>query len=104
MLIIYHEDGRRLCKDGYWRDFANFGDYPDCVKVYRNKPRARRRALDRKARLADIPDGFSVDACGRVYNETREVSIEPFWVDLTIPPHNPVTVQPLLFSRFSRSR
>lgn len=47
MYILRHENnGKRLCKDGSFRDFACFGSFPECVKVYRSFGWAEKKQLE----------------------------------------------------------
>lgn len=70
MIVIIDNDGRRLCQDKRWRDFANYGTYPSCVKTYRRVSGAKGTARKLKARIVVVGDepGVTreVDACGKV--------------------------------------
>jgi hypothetical protein len=44
MIVLKNENtGARLCYDGKFRNFANFGTFPDCVKVFKSKGWALRK-------------------------------------------------------------
>lgn len=73
--IIDKGTGSRLCKDGKWRAFANFGTYPECVKRYRQKGWALRRiAQIRNGFVLSLTGGWTMDASGNVWNEDSNVS------------------------------
>jgi hypothetical protein len=57
----------RLCQDGKWRSFANFGTYPECVKEYKSLGFAKKRAKKVKGQVAVIREGLEVDASGNVF-------------------------------------
>ena len=69
MIYIVNNDGDRLCNDGCWRSFANFGTYPECVKEYRNAGNAHRRAKKIKGTVVQLGYGQSVDASGSIISE-----------------------------------
>jgi hypothetical protein len=58
--------GNRLCQDKYWRRFANFGTYPECVKEYKSLYHARRAAKRFKGQVAKVPDEMEIDSSGDV--------------------------------------
>lgn len=84
MHIIMRADGKRLCQDGFWRDFASFGTFPECVKVYRQQGRATSKAKSLNAHalytkrtnpsviagihVVTVPPSYSMDASGRIFN------------------------------------
>lgn len=61
-------DGKnyRLCQDGTWRWFANFGTYPECVKEYRVRGFALRMAKRVKGKVLEIPPDLVMDAAGNL--------------------------------------
>lgn len=67
--------GSRLCQDHRWRLFANFGDYPECVLVYKNRGaailRARRTAFASAAALAE---DFQMNAVGDFFDSTGQLA------------------------------
>lgn len=65
-MILVIKNGARLCCDNRWREFANFGTYPSCVKVYKSVGFAKRRARYNGGGVAVIPPGAVVDAVGGV--------------------------------------
>lgn len=75
IVVLKHENtGARLCQDGLFRNFANFGTFPDCVKVYRIEGAARRKQLELldkacPCEMIFLHHGWSMDACGRVSRE-----------------------------------
>lgn len=77
MILIIGPTERRLCNDGYFRDFALFGTFQSCVKQYKSLPHALRRAKrltdgGAPARAVVIPlsAGYSVEAGGTVIRTT----------------------------------
>lgn len=75
-IVVCPETGRRLCYDNKWREFANFGSFPECVKVfkypaaalkagakYRIKPA---KAGDTVSTIIHLYEGDSMDASGRI--------------------------------------
>src|SRR4051812_20452700 len=68
-MILVIKGDYRLCQDNNWRSFANFGTYPECVKVYKSIYAARKKAKKLKGLVVKIPDGMSVDASGDVQEE-----------------------------------
>lgn len=69
MFLIINKDGYRMCQDGKWRDFANFGTYQENVKEYRSLGWAKRAIRGRNAAVVKVPEGMSVDASGKVLEE-----------------------------------
>lgn len=76
--VIMHEElgsdgiGARLCKDGKFRNFANWGTYKECVKVYNTRGWALRKQTEldnRGVRVAVVLLHKSMDACGRFIEE-----------------------------------
>ncbi|MCK9462606.1 MAG: hypothetical protein M0R80_23555 [Proteobacteria bacterium] len=66
MILIINANGFRLCNDGYWRNFAMFGNVKGCVKQYRYKGHALRRAKHLGGIVVQVPQGMEVDASGVV--------------------------------------
>lgn len=66
MFVVVDSIGRRLCQDGCWRYFANWGTYKECVKEYRVRGWADRKARRFKARVVEILPGQTMDAAGNV--------------------------------------
>ena len=73
MTIIVNENGLRYCKDNFYRGFACFGSYGCCVKFYSAPRYAKATAKRIGGRVAEIPDHFTMDASGKIYEmvETR---------------------------------
>jgi len=83
-IVVCPETGRRLCYDNKWRNFANFGGFPECVKVFKYpaaalKAGAKHRIRPAKAgetisTIIHLYDGDSMDAAGKVTrkNESKE--------------------------------
>ena len=67
MIIITDPEGRRLCRDGLVRGFAPWGTYPICVKTYKSKAWAFRRAREIGGYALEIPEDVTMDATGRAY-------------------------------------
>ena len=67
--------GARLCRDRRWRQFANFGDYPECVMVYKNRGAAILRARRTEfAEAVELAEDFQMDAAGCIFDiNGREV-------------------------------
>lgn len=73
--IIDKATGARLCKDGKWRTFANFGTFKENVRVYRSKGWALRKIKDQgNGHLLSLADGWTMDAGGKVWDENSNVS------------------------------
>ena len=67
MILIIHKDNtNRYCKDGYFRSFAMFGTFSDCVKQYRHLGQALRVAKKLSGRVVNIPDSMEVEAGGTI--------------------------------------
>lgn len=66
MILIIDAEGRRLCQDGRWREHADFGTYPECVKEYRVAGFARRRAKRIKGTVIQLPADVTIDRSGDV--------------------------------------
>lgn len=72
--IIDKGTGSRLCKDGKWRAFANFGTFPECVKIYREKGWAMRRiAQIGNGFVLSLTAGWVMDASGKVWDKNSKV-------------------------------
>jgi len=65
-------DGKdhRLCQDGKWRWFANFGTFAECVKEYRSLGHAKRRAKRVKGEVVVVGEGMAMDAVGNLAQAT----------------------------------
>ena len=61
MFLILNNDGMRYCQDGFWRDFAHFGTYPECVKEYRTRGWAENKAKKIKGKILEILPGQGMD-------------------------------------------
>jgi hypothetical protein len=66
MILIIDLHGWRFCNDGYWRDFAMFGNVKGCVKQYKTVGRAKRHAKKVMGQVVQVPQGMEVDASGSV--------------------------------------
>jgi len=74
-VVMRESDDARLCKDGKWRTFAQFGTFRSCVKTYKRKGNALRRMdiLNRHwthktaCYVQSVPKGHAMDACGKVF-------------------------------------
>ncbi len=66
MIILANKFGDRYCQDGSTRSFAHLGDSPGCVKIYRSLGWALRVARCYKLRVIMLPQGWSMDASGRI--------------------------------------
>lgn len=84
-MIFIIWDGKRLCKDNCYREFANFGTFKECVRIFRYKNVALRKAKHQNVllelrqkpatvKVAETPQGFLVNAVGEVYN-TEDVLV-----------------------------
>lgn len=83
MILIIDCDGKRLCHDDCFRDFANFGDFGSCVKVYKSLAWAKRKAnhiqahfdyqkKNRKISVVQLPNNSEINASGDCWlNEVR---------------------------------
>ena len=66
MIYIINDAGMRLCQDNKWRSFANFGTFPECVKVYRRLCAAETKANKIKGKVVQLSAGMEVDAVGKI--------------------------------------
>lgn len=81
-IVVCPETGRRLCQDNKWREFANFGTYPECVKLFKYPQAALKAGARYRIKPAQpgdtlniivyLYDGDSMDASGRIYRESKE--------------------------------
>ena len=71
MYLILSEIFSRYCQDKYWRSFAHYGTYPECVKEYKTKSGAIRQAKRIKSAnyVAFIPANIIINASGDCYSE-----------------------------------
>lgn len=69
ILIIEKENTKRLCKDGYFRNFAMFGSFKDCTKIYKSLGQALYVAKKMSARVVNIPDHMRLEAGGTIIEE-----------------------------------
>jgi hypothetical protein len=96
ILIIEKENTKRLCKDGYFRDFAMFGSFKDCVKIYKTLGHAFHRAKEMSARVVNIPDHMKLEWSGTII-ETVPCPDKEGYVQYFHPPitkfivNNPLT-------------
>ncbi len=81
MILVCKDQSARLCQDGCWRYFANFGTYPECVKIYKSLGHALRRAKRNGGYVVEIPEGFAVDASGVVFGPVGVYSLNHFIVE-----------------------
>lgn len=100
-MFIIRDGSQRLCKDGKMRAHAPIGTQSWCIKEYKTKAAAFRRIQQNRLmnfhQVVEVPDGFELDAAGRIYNDCREVSIEALVVKEPEVKKNHTSVQPLLF-------
>lgn len=71
-MVLIVKDNMRLCNDGRFRQFANFGTFKECVKVYRSVSAATKKAKEVSGSAVSIPAGHTVDACGSVYDQDNK--------------------------------
>lgn len=72
MIFIIDNEGRRLCRDNGWRDFAFDGTYPSCIKTFKTVGWAKRRAKKTNgAKVVHIPSSrkISMNAVGDIREE-----------------------------------
>lgn len=76
--VINEDTGARMCQDGRWRDFANFGTFRSHVKVWRHQGWAVRkmdilniRVGRTVAYVLSLPRSQVMDAGGHVDNGGR---------------------------------
>lgn len=77
-MILIIRNGRRLCNDLHWREFASYGSMSSCVKVYKSLGHAIRKrnhinAINNyqhngkgMAQVINLPDGHEINAAGQV--------------------------------------
>ena len=79
MILIVDENlAAVLCQDGKFRRFANFGTYPECIKVYRSLGWAKRKQdlferWGREVVVTKLPNGHSVDAVGWEFDKNERL-------------------------------
>ena len=77
MHVIIDNRGRRLCQDGSFRCFANFGSFKECVKVYRHYGHAFNRArVFGHLEVISLSEGESMNAGGMVFNADETICFE----------------------------
>jgi len=79
--VMDEDTDARLCKDGQFRIFAQFGTFPECVRVYRQKGWAlkqqdRFERNGRKTYVLSLPFPFTMNAAGHICGESSECSGE----------------------------
>ena len=72
--VIETATGRRLCQDGFLRDFAHFGNTSSCVKVYKTHWWAYKKARklsrgNKKFHVLCLKSGQVMDASGTVFSD-----------------------------------
>jgi len=65
-MIFLIKNGMRFCEDRKWRAFANFGTFPECVKLYKKLGWAKRIALQLGAQVVQLPDKIEINAAGEI--------------------------------------
>lgn len=74
-IVVCPATGARLCQDGRWRKFANFGTYSSCVREFRYLKSAQKAARRNRHPLnkttcdtfvTHLHPGDSMDASGHV--------------------------------------
>ena len=69
-IVLHPETGARLCKDMRWREFACFGTYPMCVKMYKREGNAQNAAdryrVNGKTNIIALHENMVMDASGRI--------------------------------------
>ena len=77
-MFIIATPTKRLCQDGLLREFASFGTFKECVKVYKRVSIAARKARHLNAMrgflaphkdkfmIIEIKEGMSINAAGQV--------------------------------------
>jgi hypothetical protein len=72
-IILKDKNGKRLCKDWMFRDFASFGTYPECIKIYKRAGSAKRAIgrfrINAGIKAYRVPEGALMDASGEVWKE-----------------------------------
>ena len=61
LILIINDGGARLCRDGRWRGFANFGTMSSCVKTYKRMSAAVKKAGRVGGRVVLIQNDNSVE-------------------------------------------
>ena len=84
MILVINNSNYRLCQDNKWRDFANFGNYPECVKIYKRISSAFKKAEKIKGLVVMIDDpSATVDASGIVMINGKNYNLNEFIVKET---------------------
>jgi hypothetical protein len=65
-MFIVVKNGRRLCQDNLLRKFANFGTFPECVKVYKSYGWAEKTADKIGGKIVILDAESYMDASGDV--------------------------------------
>lgn len=60
------EKNMRLCYDNCWRGWCHFGSTSDCVKVYKSKSWAEKKAEIVKGTVVEIPNGQAMNVAGQI--------------------------------------
>jgi len=72
-IVIHPHTEARLCKDNKWREFAMFGTYPTCVKIFKSRgwaeKAAERFAINHEWKMVALGKGESMDASGRIFSK-----------------------------------
>lgn len=72
-VVIHAQTHARLCQDGKLREFACFGTFPECVKIYRREGNAMNAAdkyLDYEGwEIRGVHEGERMDAAGNVFDK-----------------------------------
>ena len=67
--------GSRLCRDHRWRLFANFGDYLECVLVFKNRGAAILRARRTEfAKAVELAEDFQMNAVGDFFDSRGQLA------------------------------
>lgn len=60
------EKNMRLCNDDHWRGWCHGGTTGDCVKTYRSKTWAEKKAKRVKGIVVEIPRGQAMNVAGQI--------------------------------------
>jgi hypothetical protein len=85
MIFVINRFGLRYCRDGKLRNFAMFGTYRECIKIYRTIGWAIKQAAEIDGCVVQLPKSHEMDASGEI---TKRIPCEdkPGYVDVSHPP------------------
>jgi hypothetical protein len=80
MILIFSENGMRLCQDNKWRSNADYGTYSECVKEYKILSAARKKAKKVKGLVVEVPLAHEIDRTGVIFDGEKQRKWQEFTV------------------------